>query len=169
MGGGATHNHDNLLAVCDAPSTVYTIGHIFVVLRRILAEIASPSPSPRRRAAGTHPLPSRLAGSGRRRTSPRWTCAERGGVVHSVLDQLDHEESLTTSTALWNASAYGLRGHIDTLSPSLLCISMDRSLRVRRIRIFFCSPCIISQKHQGQEGSCNAHDAAISPTCRGMT
>ena len=43
---------------------------------------------------------------------------------------------MTTSTALSNASAYGLRGYVDTLSPSLLCISMDRSLRVRRFFLF---------------------------------
>jgi hypothetical protein len=48
------------------PSTVYTLGHIFVVLGRSPVEIASPSPPPRRRAAGTHPLPCRLAGSRRR-------------------------------------------------------------------------------------------------------
>ena len=41
--------------------------------------------------------------------------------------------SLTTSTALSNTSAYGLRGYVDTLSPSLLCISMDISLHVRRL------------------------------------
>ena len=35
--------------------------------------------------------------------------------------------SLTTSAALLNVSAYGIRGYVDTLSPSLLCISMHRS------------------------------------------
>ena len=44
--------------------------------------------------------------------------------------------SLTTSTTLLNAFAYGLRGYVDIFSPSLLCISMDRSLRVRRIFLF---------------------------------
>ena len=65
--GGATRIDDNCLAVCGAPSTVYTPGHIFIVLRRSPAEIASPSPSPRRRDAGTHPLPRCLAGSRRHR------------------------------------------------------------------------------------------------------
>ena len=35
--------------------------------------------------------------------------------------------SSTTSIALTNASTYGLRGYVDTLSLLLLCISMDRS------------------------------------------
>ena len=30
----------------------------------------------------------------------------------------------------------GLQGYLDTLSPSLICISMDRSLRVRIIFLF---------------------------------
>ena len=57
-------------AVCGPPSIVYSLGHIFVVLRRSPAEITSPSPSPRRRAIGTHLLPRRLTGSRRWRTSP---------------------------------------------------------------------------------------------------
>ena len=83
---GATHNHDNLLAMCDAPSTVYTLGHIFVVLRRSPAEIASPSPSPRRRAAGTHPPRRRLAGSRRRgrHRAERVLNAEVPYVRHSI-------------------------------------------------------------------------------------
>jgi len=47
------------------------------------------------------------------------------------------QRSSTTSTTLLNAFAYGLRGYVDTLSPSLLCISMDRSLRERRFLFVF--------------------------------
>ena len=57
--------------------------------------------------------------------------------MRSILDWLDRKESSTTSTALSNASAYGVRGYVDTLSPLLLCISMDRSLRVRRFFFVF--------------------------------
>ena len=40
-----------------APSIVYHLGHIIVVLRRIPAPVNSSSPSPRRRADGTLPHP----------------------------------------------------------------------------------------------------------------
>ena len=67
MWEGAPSTPQTIAKPCVAPpSTVYTPGHIFVVLRRSSAEITSPSPSPGRRAAGTHPLPCRLAGSRRR-------------------------------------------------------------------------------------------------------
>ena len=58
-----------LLAVCGAPSTVYSSGHSVVVLRRSPARITSPSPSPRRRADKT--LPRHFAGSIVRGTSSR--------------------------------------------------------------------------------------------------
>ena len=42
-----------LLAVCGAPSIVYSSGHSIIVLRQSLARITSRSPSPRRRADET--------------------------------------------------------------------------------------------------------------------
>ena len=63
-GEGAPQRRYNIvLAVCGAPSTVPSLGHIFAMLGRSPTEIASPSPSPCRRATRTHPLPRRLAGS----------------------------------------------------------------------------------------------------------
>jgi hypothetical protein len=86
-GGRPNSTHQLFQAVCGAPSIVYTFGQIFGDLRRSPAEITSPSPSPRRRADGTHLLPQRLAGSRRRGTSPSCTCVELGGAVRSVLDR----------------------------------------------------------------------------------
>ena len=42
------------------------------------------------------------------------------------LDRLDRED-VTTSTALLNASAFGLRGYVDTLSPLVAMHHIDRS------------------------------------------
>jgi hypothetical protein len=53
--GAPQSTTDILLAVCDAPSTVYSSGHSVVVLRRSPARITSPSPSPHRRADETLP------------------------------------------------------------------------------------------------------------------
>ena len=61
-----------------------------------------------------------------------WTRSCRAFGTWSV----EARRSSTTSTTLRNASAYGLRGYVDTLPPSLLCISMDRSLRVLRKNLF---------------------------------
>ena len=40
-----------------------------------------------------------------------------GGSIVSVLDRSGREKSLTTSTASLDASPFGLRGYVDTLSP----------------------------------------------------
>ena len=54
-----------------------------------------------------------------------------GGAVVSVLDRSDHEDVRLHQPRCANASAFGLRGYMDTHSPlSLLCITMI--LRVRR-------------------------------------
>ena len=45
----------------------------------------------------------------------------------------------TTSTALWNASAYGLRGYIDTLSPLVAMNLLDRSCVGVGIFLFSCN------------------------------
>ena len=84
--------------------------------------------SPRRRADGT--LPRQSAGSefeGRHRAE---RVQELGGAVLSVLDRSDREDVRVHQPRCNNASAFGLRGYVDTLSLSLLCITMI--LRVRR-------------------------------------
>ena len=43
--------------------------------------------------------------------------------VRSMLDRLDLEEVRLHQPRCQNASAFGLRGYVDTLSPSLLYIS----------------------------------------------
>ena len=71
MWEGGPSTQQTIAYLSAAPSSiVYSLGHIFVVLRRSLAEITSPSPSPHRHADGTQLLPRRLAGSRRRGTSP---------------------------------------------------------------------------------------------------
>ena len=47
-----------------------------------------------------------------------WTCAEHGGAVRSVLGSVGSRRRSTTSTALLNASAFGLRGYVDNTLPS---------------------------------------------------
>ena len=91
-------------------------GHIFIVLRRSPAEIASPSMSPRRRAAGAHSLLHHFARSRRR------GCHRAKRVLNAEVPYVRYSigwsaRSSTTSTALTNASAYGLRGYVDILSP----------------------------------------------------
>ena len=44
--------------------------------------------------------------------------AELEGVVRSVLDRLDHEDVQLYQPRYTNASAFGLRGYVDTLYPS---------------------------------------------------
>ena len=44
-------------------------------------------------------------------------CAELGGAVRSVLDRSDHEDVRLHQPRCDNASAFGLRGYVDTLSP----------------------------------------------------
>ena len=81
--------------------------------------------SPLRRADGT--LPRHSAGSefeGRHRAE---RVLELVGAVVSVLDRLDREESSTTSTASLDASAFGLHGYVDTLSPLVVMLLVDRS------------------------------------------
>src|SRR6266566_1371211 len=98
--GHPLETHNCPIAVCGAPISVFHLGHIFGELRRSPAGITSPSPSPRRRADGTHLLPRRLAGSRRQGTSPSCTCVELGGAVRSVLDRWSSKDCSTTSTAL---------------------------------------------------------------------
>ena len=93
-----THNCPE--AVCGAPNSVFHLGHIFGELRRSPAGITSPSPSPRRRADGTHLLPLRLAVSSRRGTSPSCTYVELEGAIRSVLDRWSSKDCSTTSIAL---------------------------------------------------------------------
>ena len=54
-------------------------------------------------------------------------CADRGGAVRSVLGSVGSQRRSTTSTALLNTSAFGLRGYVDTLSPLVAMHLLDRS------------------------------------------
>ena len=44
-------------------------------------------------------------------------CADRGGAVPLVLGSVDREDVRLHQPRYHNASAYGLRGYVDTLSP----------------------------------------------------
>ena len=101
--------------MCGAPSTIVHLDHIVVVLRRSPASVATSSSSPRRRADGT--LPQSSAGlefEGRHRAE---RVQEFGGAVLSVLDWSDCEDVRLHQSRCANASAFGLRGYVDTLSP----------------------------------------------------
>ena len=122
-------------------STVHTLGHIFVVLRRSPAEIASPSPSPCRRAAGTHPLPRRLAGSRRRgcHQAERVLNAEVPSIRYFIgLDRDWIVTSTTTSTACYTLPLNSLRRYVDTLSPLVAMLLLDRSWVFVGFFLFSC-------------------------------
>ena len=96
---GTPWRHTMVPKPCAVPRTPFSTSFIF---SESLGEaiIPSPSPSPRRRADGTHLLPRRPAGSRRRGTSSSCTCVELGGAVRSVLDWWSSKDCSTTSTAL---------------------------------------------------------------------
>ena len=54
-------------------------------------------------------------------------CAEHGGAVRSVLGPVESRRRSTTSTVLLNASAFGLRGYVYTLSSLVAMLLLDRS------------------------------------------
>ena len=56
--------------------------------------------------------------------------SERGGVVRSVLGSVGSRRRSTTSTVLLNASAFGLRGYVDTLSPLVAMHLLDGSCAI---------------------------------------
>ena len=107
------------------PSTVTHLGHIVVVLRRSPAPVTSSSPSARRRVDGTLPRPQLDQELEGRHRAERVQIAEV--LCGQYLDQLDSRRRSTTSTALLNASAFGLRGYVDTLSPLVAMLLLDRS------------------------------------------
>ena len=47
--------------------------------------------------------------------------------MRSVLGLVGSRRHSTTSTVLLNASAFGLRGYVDTLSPLVAMLLLDRS------------------------------------------
>ena len=75
----------------------------------------------------TYHSPSSSTGSRAWGTSSCWTCAEHGGAVRSVLGSVGSWRRSTASTALLNASAFGLRGYVDTLSLLVAMLLLDRS------------------------------------------
>ena len=107
------------------PSTIIHLGHIVPVLRRSPASVTSSTSSSCRRADET--LPQHSAGSefeGRHRAE---LVQELGGTVRSVLDQSYHEDVGLHQPRCANASAFGLRGYVDTLSPLVAMHLLDRS------------------------------------------
>ena len=66
-------------------------------------------------------------------------CAEHGGAIRSVLGSVGSWRCSTTSTALLNASAFGLRGYVDTLSRrvamhhlDISCVIVDKLFEIMR-------------------------------------
>ena len=97
------------------PSIVTHLDHIAVVLRRSPAPITSSSPLPRSRAEGTLPRPQL---DQEHEGHHRAECVqELGGVLVSVLDWSGREDERLHQPRCANASAFGLRGYVDTLSP----------------------------------------------------
>ena len=115
----------DLLAMCGAPSTVTHLGYSIVVLRRSPAPVTSSSSSPCRRAKRTLPRPQLDQEFEGRHRAERVQIPE--GAVRSVLGSVGSRRRSTTSTALLNASAFSLRGYVDTLSPLVAMLLLDRS------------------------------------------
>ena len=66
--------------------------------------------------------------------------------MHSGLGSVGSQRRSTTSTALLNASTFGLRGYADTLSPLVAMLLLDRSCVI--VGIFFeilRSPTVVSE------------------------
>ena len=74
-------------------------------------------------------------------------CAEHEGAVHSILGSIELWRRSTTSTALLNASAFGLRGYVDTLSHIVAMHLLDRSCVIVRIFLNYYVP---QQWHSSQ-------------------
>ena len=66
-------------------------------------------------------------GRRRRRCTVRVLNAEVSYVRHSIIGDLDHGEYDSVIHVHWNASAFGLRGYVDTLSPLVAMLLLDRS------------------------------------------
>ena len=107
------------------PSTDFHLGHIVVVLRRSPAPVTSLTSSPCRRANGT--LPRHFAGSESRDRHRAERVLELGGAIVSVLDRSGREDVRLHQPRCANASAFGLRGYVDTLSPLVPMDHLDGS------------------------------------------
>ena len=71
-------------------------------------------------------------------------CAELGGVVRLVLDRSDREDVRLHQPHCANASAFGLRGYVDTLSPLIAMLLIDRSWVICRNFFDFHATFLIS-------------------------
>ena len=66
--------------------------------------------------------------------------------MRSVLGSVGSRRRSTTSTALLNASAFGLRWYVDTLSPLVAMLLLDRScVIVGKFLKILCSPTVVSE------------------------
>ena len=107
------------------PSTDFHLGHIVVVLRQSPSSVTSSSPSSRCRADKTLPQPPLdLEFVGHHRVE-RVLNAEVPYV--RCLDRLDREDVRLHQPRELNASAFGLRGYVDTLSPLVAMHLLDKS------------------------------------------
>ena len=112
------------LSVCGAPSTEFHLGHIVVVLRRSPPSVTSSSPSSRRRADETLPRPPLDQENEGRHRAERVQIAEVPCVwylIGWIAKMFDYINRVTY------ASAFGLRGYVDTLSPLVAMLLLDRS------------------------------------------
>ena len=107
------------------PFIVTHLCHIVVVLRRSPASVTSSSPSPRRRGDGTLPWPQLDQEFEGRHRAERVLIAEVPYVRY--LDRSDHEDVRLHQPRCANASAFDLRGYVDTLSPLVAMHLLDRS------------------------------------------
>ena len=120
--GGTPNKHKLtvVLAVCGAPSTDFYLGHIIVVLRRSPASVTSSSLSTCRRDDAILPRPQ---------LDPEFEGRHRAEHVQIVEVPCVRyligwiAKTFDYIKRVLNASAFGLRGYVDTLSRSLLCIT----------------------------------------------
>ena len=125
------------------PSIVTHLDHIVVVLRQRPAPVTSSSLSTR--ADETLPRPQLVQELEGRHRVERVLNTEVSYV--RVLGSVGPRRRSTTSTTLLSASAFGLRGYVDTLSPLISMHLLDRSCMVVGIFLKYCVP---QHWHQSQ-------------------
>ena len=138
------------------PATIFHLDHIVVVLRRSPASVEHHQHH--HAVVLTELIPEALLDRSPGCVIELYVCQELGGVGVTVLGSVGPGRRTTTSSMLRQRFRFGLRGYVYTLSPSFLCISMDRSLRVRRIFLFSMQRFSTVVSETGFMRRCYMHD-----------
>ena len=115
--------------MCGAPSTIFHLGHIVVVLRRSRASVEHQDRH--QSVVLTELFPDALLDRSPGIVIELNVCQELGGAGVMVLGSVGSgRRRTTTSSTLCQRFRCDLQGYVDHTLPSLLCITMI--LRVRR-------------------------------------